>query len=498
MRGPRVPGPAILLLAIFAIFLLAISNIQAVPVYQTQRRTITQTLLPQTSGPGKKAPGAGPGTITTVSGPGAVVGASCAAGRSAGATDTGVTANEVKLGATMVKSGVGKSFLAGAPVAMRAVVDRVNRAGGVCGRLLRLKLIDDGWEPGRGVTYLRSLIDEGVFALPVSPSSEGVNQLITAGDLRTGRVPLVGADGMVKSMYTDPWVWPVATSTVSTMHIIVQDAYRRGARTFGVVFAKDYRFGVEGAVAFNTAVRKVTGAAVPGFNPGLGTCDGTFCGILSGQGQYGTEAEKFKSNCQKNHASAAWGHNGAPGSLPSCDVVAMLLEPKTALQWLQSGGPHPQGGAQETRMMGPQPLFNADFAKSCGDKCSDMVVWTSYNPPLDPFRTAPAVRQYVSTVRLADPSIDVANQFTEGAYLGMLVFVEALRLAGANLTRGALKRVLDTHVFDLGLGPALSWVGDHLGHGSMQSYRLRYNGQNFVGFQHEGGFVKDRLLGRDL
>lgn len=488
-RVPRIPGPSVLLAAVFGAGALLLSNVAAVPLYTQRPRTVTETLAPEAG----SAAAAGVSRTRTVGGPGAAGGAACAAGRNAGATDTGVTASAIKLGATVVRSGIGKSFLAGAPVAMQAVVDRVNRAGGICGRLLQLKMVDDGWSAQLGLSYLRSLISDGVFAIPVSPSSQGVNELINARDLRDGGIPLVGADGMVKSMYRDPWVWPVATSTVSTMHIIVQDAWRRGARTFGIVFAKDYRFGVEGAVAFNQEVKRLSGGDVPGFNANLSTCEGTFCGIISGQGSYGTDAEKFGSNCRKSNPKTGLGQSDVPGTLPSCDFLALLLEPKTALQWLQSGGPIAQG-----RMTGPQPLFNTDFAKSCGAKCQDMIVWTSYNPPLDPFRNSPAIAEYMSTVRLRDPSIDLSNQFTEGAYLGMMVFVDALRRVGPNLTRAALKGVLDTETFDFGLSPPLNWGGSHLAHGSMQSYALRYNGNVFLGFQRVGGFVRDASLGRDL
>lgn len=483
----RFPAPAILLAVAFAATALVLTNLSAVPVYQSRPRTITETL----GGPKTTAPNpfqtVGGGSNTIVSGGGGV---QCTGGRNGGSTDTGVTPTLIKLGATVVRSGLGSAFLGGAPVSMQALVNRVNREGGVCGRLLDLRMVDDGWDRSRGVTFLRSLIADGVFALAVSPSSEGVDSIIASGELRKDAVPLVGADGMVKSMYGDPWVWPVAASTVSNMHIMVQEAYKRGFRSFGIVFDKEYHFGVEGAYAYDQTVKRLTGHDIPGYDSGLDKCQGTFCGIRAGQPSY-PEVSTFNSACDQAHPGGPF-----PSHAESCDLIALLLEPKTALTWLANGGLNPGFG----RVHGPQPLFNTDFAKSCGQDCTEMVAWTSYNPPLAPFANDPAVRDYVNAVRRVSPSLDVSNSFTEGAYLGLEALVGALRLLGTNVTRAGLRDVLNTRTFDLGLSPPLRWAtGDrHLGSGMMQSYQFQYSGNTFTGFQLQQGYVRDRYLGLDL
>lgn len=486
------------LFAVIGAMAVILTSLSAVPVYQTRKHKVTETVASEaTGGP------LDPGTPGVVSGDGGArvgvgnkPGLACAAGRNGGSTDTGISASSIKLGATVVRSGIGSAFLGGAPTAMQAVVNDVNRAGGVCGRLLDLKMIDDGWDAQNGVRILRSLIDSGVFALAVSPSSEGVNALIQSGDLDTKKVPLVGADGLVKSEYRSDWVWPVAASTVSTMHIMVQEAYKRGARTFGIVFAKDYKFGVEGAFAFNQAVHALTNEDVPGFNSQLSTCRGTFCGITSGQPSY-SEVQDLNSNCSAPSDKSGYnpGPSPATGTNPSCDLMALLLEPKTALTWLTKSG----GAAPHFRTMGPQPLFSADFARECDYTCEGMEVWTSYNPPLPPYVNSEAIGTYQSTVRRLDPSLDIANSFTEGAYLGMRVLVEALSRMGPSVTRTGLRTTLDSGTYDFGLTPVLRWrAGNHLGSGSMQSYLLRYQGNTFVAFTQKSPYVVDQYLGRDL
>ncbi|MCA1838923.1 MAG: ABC transporter substrate-binding protein [Actinobacteria bacterium] len=494
----KFPGRSLILGIVLLLAAAALTSVSAVPTYRSKAKTFFETL---TEGGGAvTTTAAGPLSSGGQGGPigGSKPGQACAPGRNGGSTDTGVTANAIRLGATVVRSGIGSAFLGGAPTSMQAMATKINRQGGVCGRLLDLKMIDDGWDATRGVTALRSLTDQGVFALAVSPSSEGVNALVTAGDLAKKGVPLIGADGLVKSEYKDPWVWPVAASTVSTMHIIVQEMIKRGAKTFGIVFENDYKFGVEGADAYYHAVKNA-GFDIPGYDPSHSTCRKTFCGIISGQPSYSSEVQEFNSSCGTPNPGSGFNPQTQPagGSFPSCDVVALLLEPKTALTWLtKNGGAAPHGGG---RTMGPQPLFSADFAKQCDKSCAGMEVWTSYNPPLPPYVNSPAIADYSQTVKTLDPSLDVANSFTEGAYLGMNVLIEALKRVGPNLTRGALRQALDSGSYDFGIGPPLQWrPGNHLGNGAMQSYSLQYQGNTFIAFTLQSHFVTDSLLGKDL
>lgn len=492
----KLPGRSTILAIALFLAAGALTSVAAVPTYRTKAKTFLETIGGNTSQAVTATAEGGSGGSGGIAG--TKPGQACAAGRNGGATDTGVTAGSIKLGATVVRSGIGSAFLGGAPTAMQAMATRVNREGGVCGRLLDLKMIDDGWDATKGVTYLRSLIDQGVFALAVSPSSEGVNALVTAGDLSKKGVPLIGADGLVKSEYKDPYVWPVAASTVSTMHIIVQEMVKRGAKTFGIVFANDYKFGVEGADAFYSAVTKA-GYTVPGYDPSHSTCKKNFCGIISGQASYSSEVQEFNSSCSTPNAQSGYNPQIPPagGSFPNCDLVALLLEPKTALIWLtKNGGAAPHGNG---RTSGPQPLFSSDFAKQCGSPCATMEVWTSYNPPLPPYVNTPAVAQYSQTVKTLDPSIDVSNSFTEGAYVGMNVLVEALKRVGPNLTRTALKQALDSGTYDFGLGPPMQWrPGSHLGSGAMQSYSMQFQANSFIAFTLQSQYVTDSLLGKDL
>lgn len=388
----------------------------------------------------------------------------CKAGQNGGATDAGVTATKINLASTVVFSGIGGSFLADSPKAMQAVVNKVNRQGGICGRQLVLTVRDDGWDANRGLGFLRNFIEsKDYFALPVVPSSEGLTAAINAGDIARSGVPVVGSDGMLIQQYKDPWVWPVATATVSTMRIMAKRAYERGARTFGIVYDSQYRFGIEGKDAYGDFVKSLPGAELK-----------SSIGIRPGESGYGSEIQKFNGECA------------------SCDMVTLLLEPATAETWIAG---KPVRGKVVTA--GAQTLFNRRFAQNCRSACQGMEVWTGYTPPIDALASLPGVAEYVNDLKSIDPGVDTSNAFVEGAYLGMTVFVEALKRVGPNLTRARLKEVLNSMTYTSDLVSSLSWTSSRRhANSTAQAFELRYAGDTFSGFGNlQTGWVADPKVG---
>jgi ABC-type branched-subunit amino acid transport system substrate-binding protein len=386
----------------------------------------------------------------------------CAAGRNGGETDTGVSGREIKLAAPVVLSGPGKSFLGDSPKAMQAVVQKVNKAGGVCGRILRLTLRDDGWDAATGQDFIRNWIREGMFGLPVVPSSEGLGSAIKAGDISKAGIPVVGSDGMRIDQYEDPWVWPVATATISSMRILAKYAYEvKGARTFGVVWDNRYKFGVEGAKAFRDYIGSLPGAKLK-----------ADVGIEPTQSSYNSEIQKFNGDC------------GQAG----CDLVALLLVPSTAEVWVAG---NPQQGNKITS--GAQTLFNRRFAENCKSWCNGMYVWTGYTPPIGPLASVPGVAEYVRDVKAQDPTVDETNAFLEGAYLGMSVFVDALKRVGPNLTRGGLQQTLDTMDYQTDLSSKLTWrPGRHHANVTARAFTMVIANNSFAGWRDaQTGFVRD-------
>lgn len=429
---------------------------------------------------GKAASGAAAtgGGSTAAAGPGALpparAGLECSSDKNGGETDTGVTASEIKMATTVAESGIGASFLGEVRIGMDAVKDKINRAGGFCGRDLVIQYVDDGWDAQRGAQYLRNFIREGVFGIPVGPSSEGLRIVIDSGDIDRAGIPVIGTDGMLQDQYTRPdgtaqrWVWPVAAATVSSARIMCLDAYKRGARNFSIVFDKNYRFGVEAAEAFNSCVRELTGKDIGGYNKQY-SCQESFCGVLAGQQSYSSDVTTFQ-----------------PG-----DYVALFLEPDTAQKWMIDPNT-PKPSAIKNGYGGAQPLFTRSFAVNCQSKCDGMQIWTGFKPPIEGYANDPAVRTYVNDLNRTKPDADEYNAFTQGGYVGMLLLEDALKRVGPDVTRERLKAALDTTCLATGLtiqSKICFSAGSRFANLTMQSFAIQYRG-TFGGWR-AGRIIKD-------
>jgi ABC-type branched-subunit amino acid transport system substrate-binding protein len=468
----------VMAICLLSTFTLATPNSRRTIVATTQPNPTASGGLPTALPTGTGAlpsPAASQSSVTSVGGRRY----DCSKGQNAGATDVGVSANEIRFAATTVESGPAKDFLKDAKFGMLAVANKVNRRGGVCGRQIKIEFRDDSWEPQTGQRFIESFIgDRKYFGLAVNPSSEGLRGAIDSGLIRRAGFPVIGADGMLHDQYTDPWVWPVATSTASVMHIMAANAYARGARTFGIAWETSYRFGKEGHDAFIGSVKRL-GGRVNADAP-----------LASGQGSYGNQAQTFISDC------------GGVNSLSKCDFIAMLLEPATAQSWVASGG---LGDGKTRPRVGigvPQPLFIDSFARNCAKYCAGMWAWTSFKPPLPPYDGDPVVRTYLADLRAVSASADASNPHVEGAYVGMLLLVDALTKLGPAPTRAGIKRVLDATVLNVGLGPELRFrAGDHFASTAAQAYQAVTQGDErgtFANWRYtNSGFIVDRDVGKD-
>ncbi|MBI2169461.1 MAG: ABC transporter substrate-binding protein [Actinobacteria bacterium] len=418
-------------------------------------------------------------------GPQAAAGsAECEKGENAGDTAPGVSAKEIRLGATVVRTGIAKSFLADAQFGIEAVRRKVNAAGGICGRLLQIDYKDDGWVPSTGQEIIQKWIGEGNhFGLIVNPSSEGLRTAISSELIKQSQFPVMGADGQLIGQYKDPWVWPVATSTHSVMHIMAKNAIDRGAKTFAIVWESNFRFGVEGHSAFKKYVERHCGSG----------CVVKDTEIQGGGESYQTQANEFVGACKDGGVE-----------FKKCDFVAVLLEPATAAQWVKANGLGSGDNPPKVGVGAPQPLFVNDFVRdNCGKPCAEMWVWTSFKPPIAPYDAESAVKQYVDDIRAVSASADVNNPHVQGAYVGALLAVKALEQLGPAPTREGVKQVLDQMSFESGLSKELKFSGsNHFAALSAQAFEAVYNvtgsSASFNGWRYaETGFIDDDEYQKD-
>ncbi|MGI8609333.1 MAG: ABC transporter substrate-binding protein [Candidatus Dormibacteria bacterium] len=413
------------------------------------------------------------GGLAGGSGPGSPQGFQCAPGRNGGATDAGISATEIHVASTIVTSGPGAGFLGEAADGMQAAINQVNNAGGICGRRVTITTINDGWNGPTGAGYINNFIQsKQVFALVGEPDSEGLDAAKKNGSIDNAGIPVVGTDGMLKSQYQDSWIWPVAASTVTNMHIIAKHAHDNGAKKFGIVYDSLYKFGLEGAAAFKAEVGRVGGQA-----PGTGCAQG-FCGISPDQTDYSTSIQQFNSYCA------------------ACDAVVLLLEPQPAETWMRAEANVATSSWAKT-LYGGEPLFDDQVGAACGDPCNHMIVWTGYKPAIQPFDDG-AVATYCQALRSVRPQDDCHNEFTEGAYIGTQLFIKAALLAGPNLTRANLKQALDTMTFQSGMASDMHWGSNHLANLTMAAFGDNFSG-SFNGWNYlQSGFLPDPAPGSDM
>jgi ABC-type branched-subunit amino acid transport system substrate-binding protein len=428
--------------------------------------------------------------------PGAQAGnVDCAHGKNGGNTATGVTGSQITVATTDVTSGVGRDFLQEAARGMKAAITQVNRAGGICGRQINLlPPVNSGWSRTEGQRDIENFIHGDVFALVGEPDSEGLAGAIDSGAIDNAGMPVVGTDGMLADQYQSPWVWPVAASTVTNMHVIVKYALDHGwatsAKDFAIIFDTKYKFGSEGANAFAQEVKRLAPdhADIPGYSTS-GGCQQQFCGISSDAGDYQSQKNQFNGVCEDSASQK-----------PICKVVVMLLEPGPAQTWWKDES-HDRNWFQH--LVGGEPLFDNGFASKCQGDCASMVVWTGYHPVLSPFDAEPAVAQYKNALLAECPNCDAQNEFTQGAYLGTQLFIAACKqLAAQNLplTRENLRNALNTQTFDLKLSKPLHYGtgSTRIANDSMVAYADNAAG-SFNGWTYtNSGFVADPHPGADF
>ena len=371
----------------------------------------------------KKSPGAGLSTPPPPppTFPGAPSrGPECKAGANGGATDFGVTGTRISVGMTHTRSGPNSSLVGNAHVAVKAVVDAVNRAGGICGRLLDVRMLDEPSGPSRWPRF------DGTFAELVGPLQSGFDAHIADGTVDRAGVPVVGTDGLTALQFRSRWVWPVGTPAASMARIAIDHAYRSlGARTFALVYDSRHEFSTAESVV-RSYVATLTGASL-------------------------------RAVQRVDESSAQLGRDCAGGA---CDVVVLAMDSNAARSWLD-------GNAVRGRLQTAALRFVPGRTGNCALACSTVVdVWAGYTPPVEPFVSDPDVARY-------NDEVGDVNPLVEGAYVGARVLVEALQRVGPTVTRERLRDVLDSMRYESDIVGRLAWGPEQrVGHASARLLRI--------------------------
>lgn len=87
----------------------------------------------------------------------------------------GITADEIKIGATLPITGTAAVAGQGLQAGMQIAADEINAAGGIDGRKLNVVILDDGYTADRVVTNVRRLVSQDkVYAVVAPAGSQGL------------------------------------------------------------------------------------------------------------------------------------------------------------------------------------------------------------------------------------------------------------------------------------------------------------------------------------
>ena len=344
----------------------------------------------------------------------------------------GVTATEVRIGASMPLTGhaayLGNETLRGAT----AYINQVNASGGVHGRKVSLIVRDDGYDPPRCVDNTQQLIiGDQVFALSCYVGTPTTNKILPM--LTEARIPLVGAFTGAYDLRVpfQRYVINVRPSyyqeTSAAVAHLVEDL---GLKRVGVFYQYD-AYGFDGLKGAELALRGygLTPVARGSYARGTMDVEEGLAKILEGGAQavviIGTSAPSAKFIQLARETSP--------------DMVFYAVSFVGAEEIAKALGPGEQAKVIISQVMPPPDLPE-----------TQSLLW--------------GVREYGELLRQHHPGHAPTAVGLEG-FINAKVLVEGLRRAGPELDRERFIEAIESvRDFSLGLANTLAYApGDHQG-----------------------------------
>jgi branched-chain amino acid transport system substrate-binding protein len=174
----------------------------------------------------------------------------------AGAED-GVSADKIVFGQTAALTGPAGALGQGMKIGIEAAFAEVNKTGGVKGRKLELKSIDDGYEPTRSIQAVKQLLDDDkVFAIAGAVGTP--TAMATVPITSAAGAPFVGAftgSGALRNPY-NPLVMNVRASYFEETEAMVAHLIKDLGATKIAIMYQDDAFGQAGLAGVKRALEK--------------------------------------------------------------------------------------------------------------------------------------------------------------------------------------------------------------------------------------------------
>jgi ABC-type branched-subunit amino acid transport system substrate-binding protein len=167
----------------------------------------------------------------------------------------GVTATEIKLGQTAATSGVAAALTGEFNQGARAMFESVNRAGGVNGRSISIKTLNDEFKPEPAAANTKKLIEEDkVFALFGYRGTAGTTASLPI--FTAAKVPVVGTTSGVWPLRqpVPPYLFHVRASTIDEVETAVRQVTNQGIVRIAIAYQDD-GYGKEALSALESSMK---------------------------------------------------------------------------------------------------------------------------------------------------------------------------------------------------------------------------------------------------
>jgi branched-chain amino acid transport system substrate-binding protein len=314
------------------------------------------------------------------------------------------TANRIVLGQSAAFTGpaaqLGIQFHAGA----KLWFEQVNDNGGINGRRIEIKKLDDGYEPERCLANTKQLIDEGVFALfgyIGTPTS-----LAALPVIKSSQIPFIAPFTGAMSL-RDPFaknVFHLRASYNDETALIVKQLTNLGLKKIAVFYQND-AYGKAGLEGVTLALSKLNLKPVAIATVERNTVDvGNAVKVLT--------------------ASAP-------------DAVVQISAYKSCAAFIRESRKAGYGGTfYNVSFVGTQALAD-ELGKDGAGVVVSQVVPSPYSS------SRPIAREFVESIKVGAGEVQANFSSMEG-YLAAKLFTEGLQRAGAGLTRQSFIRGIES------------------------------------------------------
>jgi len=344
--------------------------------------------------------------------------------------DDGVSKDKILFGQVAVFDGPAKGLGQGMREGILAAFEEANRAGGISGRKLELKSVDDGYEPEKTIEATKKIISEDkVFALvgPVgTPTSKAGQPIATAA-----KVPFIGpftGAEFLRNPY-NRYVVNIRSSYFQETEAWIEHLTKDLGITKIAILYQDDAFGLAGLEGVKKAMakRNMSLAAEGTFKRNTIAVKSALLDIMKGQPQAIVTVGPYK---------------------PIAEFVKLARQLK-----------------MDAVFVAISFVGSDSLAEELGNQGAGVIV--SQVVPFPGDKSLPVVVSYQAAIAVVNPKSKPGFVSLEGYLVGRLV-VEALKRIPGEPTREALLDAIAKAPFDLG-GVKLSF-GPENNQGSDQVY----------------------------